>query len=62
LSSEDLTQYLVYAGNVDLEGNGEIYEVAQFIIHEDFDLDNHNINDIALVRVSHVLLFSVLEN
>jgi len=45
----------VYAGNVDLEGNGESHDAAQFVIHEDYDPSNQLINDIALVRVSSLV-------
>jgi hypothetical protein len=61
LSSEDITEYLVYAGNVDLKGNGESYEIAQVIVHESYDKDDNYFNDIALVRVSQLLFFSVLD-
>jgi len=51
----------VYAGNVDLKGNGESYDIAQVIIHEDYDKDDNYFNDIALVKVSylHFFLFSI---
>jgi hypothetical protein len=50
----------VYAGNVNLEGNGEIYEVAQLIVHEDFDTPSKFVNDIALVKVGVIYFNSVI--
>jgi hypothetical protein len=44
--------WTIYAGDVDLQGNGEIYIVDFFIVHEGFDASDQYVNDIALVRVS----------
>jgi hypothetical protein len=55
LSSEDPTWWTIYAGDVDLEGNGEIYNLAKFIIHEDYDASDQYFDDIALVKVSNLM-------
>ncbi|XP_059474912.1 transmembrane protease serine 9-like [Neocloeon triangulifer] len=51
VDGEDYTLYYVYAGDVDLQGNGQLVDTAQFIIHKDYDPNNMYINDIALVRL-----------
>jgi hypothetical protein len=43
----------VYAGDVDLEGNGQLYNVSFIIIHE--DRDDIYINDIALLKVCIII-------
>jgi hypothetical protein len=55
LSSEDPTWWTIYAGDVDLEGNGEVYNLAKFIIHEDYDASDQYFDDIALVKVSNLI-------
>jgi hypothetical protein len=50
LSSDDPSMWTVYAGDVDLEGNGQIYNVSFILIHE--DRCDPYMNDIALLKVS----------
>jgi len=50
--SDDPSWFSIYAGDVDQNGNGEIYDVAFFIAHEGYDEFDNHINNIALVRVS----------
>jgi len=50
--SDSPSLYTVYAGSVDLSGNGETHDAAEFVVHEDYNPNNQYINDIALVRVS----------
>lgn len=57
LSRESPSLYSVYAGDIDLEGNGERHDIAKFVVHEDYDPFNQYINDIALIRVSLIFLF-----
>jgi hypothetical protein len=47
----------VYAGDIDLKGNGELHNAAELVVHEDYDPFNQYINDIALIRVSFTILF-----
>jgi Trypsin len=50
------SQWTVYAGDVDLEGNGERRNSAEFIVHEGYDPENYFTNDIGLIRVSFLAL------
>jgi hypothetical protein len=53
---------MVYAGDVDLEGDGVIHTIAQIIIHPDFinDVTAHYKNNIALIEVSLIYQFKEL--
>jgi len=57
VSSKDPNEYMVYAGDVDIEGDGVIHTIAQIIIHPDYinDGTTHNRNNIALIEVSFIL-------
>jgi len=50
-ASESPPAYTVYAGSVDLEGDGEHHQVAEFVVHEGYNSSDYDLNDIALVRV-----------
>jgi hypothetical protein len=41
MSSDDPSWLSIYAGDVDQNGNGEIYDVDFFITHEGYDEFDH---------------------
>jgi len=45
--------WTVYVGDVDLEGNGQIYNVSYIVTHP--DRDDPYINDVAVLRVSIII-------
>jgi hypothetical protein len=51
--------WTVYAGDVDLEGNGVTHKVAQIFIHYLYENDwmHFNENDIALIKVGFLKIF-----
>ncbi|XP_065341592.1 trypsin-1-like [Cloeon dipterum] len=49
--------YTIYAGSVDLEGNGVAINAAEFKVHEGYNPFNNYIDDIALIRLATPLTF-----
>jgi len=47
----------VLAGTNDLRQGGTRHQVAEIIIHEEYNRENFYINDIAVVRVENVFVF-----
>jgi hypothetical protein len=49
--SVDPNWWTIYAGDVDLEGNGVMYNASFFIEYEYYEPTLQFLNDIALIRV-----------
>jgi hypothetical protein len=45
----------VYAGDVDLEGDGVIHTISQFLFHPDYDWFNPYVHNIVLIEVSFII-------
>jgi hypothetical protein len=55
LSSYDPSDFLIYAGDVNQNGNGVIHHLYIYNIHQGYNQTDNFFNNIALIRVSKPL-------
>ncbi|XP_069701693.1 chymotrypsin-2-like [Periplaneta americana] len=58
VSNEDASKLSILVGTVDLRDGGERYNVEAITVHEDYNVTNNAINDIAVLKLQSAISFN----